>query len=249
MKIRKILTLGALLLAGTAFAQAIDHGTFTGAKRSLNDKPWGYTIVANTDAGSTVKNIERFEVRAGDCGSDPGWSDCANDRERSEITFAPDNSVGSEMWYGLNILVPKDYINVYPTKVDFFQFYQPDPNGPVWMFQNYGGGLYIDRQVNHKDTIIQPLMTAAELNGKWHNVILHVKWSNGKDGLFEVYIDNVPKYAYTGPTLEGKTVYFKYGIYRTYLTRYEAKFNVKALPTQVLYFNNVRRANTRTGLK
>ena len=52
-------------------------------------KDYGMQVVDKKDghpvrAGN--KSI-RFEVRSGDCGSDPdGWSDCKNDRERHELT-------------------------------------------------------------------------------------------------------------------------------------------------------------------
>lgn len=53
--------------------------------RSLNDKKHGYAI--SSDVARAGRKSQRFEVRAGDCGEDPGWSDCANNRERSEISI------------------------------------------------------------------------------------------------------------------------------------------------------------------
>ena len=255
MNIKKLLMLALATLSLAAAAQAVpplptvDRGTFTGAKRSLNTKLWGYTIVQDTGGGAPTRNVERFEVRPGDCGSDPGWSDCANDRERSEISFASDNFVGSDQWYQLYILVPANYKNVFPTKVDFFQFFQPDSASPIWMFQNSTGGIYIDRQINHKDAFIKPIITAAELNGRWHKIEMHIKWSKGADGLFTVFIDGTTRFTYTGATMETTNAYMKYGIYRTYLTRYEAANHTTSVPGQVLFFTSVKRANTRDGLK
>lgn len=246
---KKILFIATVLFASIVNAQVINHDNFTKFRRSLNNKPWGYTIVNDSGNNSKVPDIERFEVRQGDCAAEGAWDDCANDRERSEVSFAPDNYAGQEYWYNLNLLVPANYVNIYPAKTDFFQFYQPDPNYPVWMFQNYDGGIYINRQINHKDKFSVKLLNAKELNGKWHSFVLNVKWSTGADGFFVVYVDGIKKYSYKGATLEGKSVYFKYGVYRTYLSRYKEKYSVTTVPTQVLFFNNVRRASTIDGLK
>ncbi len=52
---------------------------------SLNDKSHGYTTTADPISVKS-KNVERFEIRHGDCGRNEDWSDCDNDRERSELT-------------------------------------------------------------------------------------------------------------------------------------------------------------------
>jgi hypothetical protein len=44
------------------------------------------------------------------------------------------------------------------------------------------------------------------------------------------------------------TVYFKYGLYRSFLTRYRAAKPADAVPAQTIYFTNVRRSETREGL-
>lgn len=246
---KKLIFICATFFTFIASAQTIDHSTFTGFKRSLNNTPWGYTIVNDSGKNSTVPNIERFEVRQGDCAADGSWSDCDNDRERSEIAFAADNFAGKEYWYTLNILVPSTYVNIYPAKTDFFQFYQPAGNYPVWMFQNYDGGVYINRQINHKDKFSVKLIDAKTLNGSWHTFMLNVKWSTKTDGFFIVYVDGKKTYSYSGATLEGDKVYFKYGVYRTYLSRYKTKNNVTSVPTQIVFFNHVKRASTVAGLK
>ena len=72
----------AALLVFHLPAGAMALGRLDG-NRSLNDKKHGYAI--SSDVARAGKKSQRFEVRAGDCGEEIGWSDCANDRERSEI--------------------------------------------------------------------------------------------------------------------------------------------------------------------
>ena len=68
--------------------------------RSLNNKPYGYTVIPIPDA-PTGKFAHRFEVWAGDCFHNEDWDDCPNNRDRSElsITWKDGNYLGDDVWY------------------------------------------------------------------------------------------------------------------------------------------------------
>ncbi len=48
--------------------------------------------------------------------------------------------------------------------------------------------------------------------------------------------------------MTARTVYFKYGLYRAFVSRYLKAEGAKRAPAQTAYFANVRRAATREGL-
>jgi len=237
-----------LLTLALSGCQSIDRGSFGLFDRSLNNKPHGYQVVDDPTGLAPTAKIERFEVRPGDCASDPGWSDCKNDRERSELSQQkPREMPGSSHWYGWSIYFPKDYVSVAPTKVALGQFHQTDAH-VVWMFQETPGGYFLDDQVTGYTRRYHELVSAENLRGKWHRVEVNVRWTNKDDGFFRVWVNGEEKVNYVGPTMTKNDVYFKYGLYRTFVSRYEQSHK-NPIPAQVVYFSNVRRASSRVGLQ
>ena len=219
-------------------------GTF---QRSLNTKEYGYQKLTDPTGRAPTEIIERFEVRFGDCSSDQRWSDCKNDRERSEMSGPKDNLVGSEWWYGWSIYLPPTFVVVQPVSTVFGQFHQKNKPIPSFQFRNDGGGLYLSRDL-HASQHWSTILSHEEMLGKWNHLEVHAKWSPKSDGFFKVYANGVLKNEYRGPTTYAQAVYFKYGIYRTHVSRYLEKFGVEAVPTQVVFYANVRRAKTKESL-
>jgi len=243
------LPLVLILLSSAAMAQTdLDRGSFGPFTRSLNTRPYGYAVVPDPTGNAPAPLVERFEVRPDDCETGPGWSDCANDRERSELTErGARNPEGSEWWYGWSLYVPADTPNIYPTKTAFGQFHQEGLR-PVWMFQNKDGGYHLDDQVAGQTTRYIPLIEEADLRGRWHRIEVHAKWSRGADGVFQVWVNGTQKVDHHGPTMSAPLVFFKYGVYRSFLSRYKEAKGTDAVPAQTAYYANVRRAATREGL-
>ena len=88
--------------------ESLNKGGFGAFKRSPNTKAHGYQIVADLTGTASTKLVERFEVRPSDCCSSHGWSDCANDREGSELSGDRENDLGRDYWYGWSLYVPVD---------------------------------------------------------------------------------------------------------------------------------------------
>lgn len=235
----------AMVIAG---CQTVDRGSFGQFDRSLNTKSHGYEVVEDPTGKSPTQNVERFEVRSGDCGADSGWSDCAKDRERSELSQKGGrNPLGSTYWYGWSIYFPTDYPNISPTKVALGQFHQ-EKSHPVWMFQNSSGGYHLDDQVYGSTRQYHELIDESDLRGKWHRIEVHANWAKNDTGFFKVWVNGEQKVDYSGETITASKTYFKYGIYRSYLSRYKATKGVDDVPTQIVYYANVKRAKTREGL-
>ena len=191
---------------------------------------------------------------SGDCYENPGangWNDCDHDRERSELfeNNSKPNRHGSEYWYGWNIYFPEDYINIYPTKTALGQFHQRNSD-PIWMFDNASrsGGYRVVGSVNLLKTK-QTLISEEDLRGQWHKIEVHAKWSRDSDtGVFQVWVNGELKVDYKGKTMSAKEVYFKYGVYRSYMVNYKAENKVSEVPAQTVYYSNVKKGHTRENL-
>jgi hypothetical protein len=229
---------------------AVKRGMFGGFNRSLNNKPHGYAVIDDPTGSAPTKRVEVFEVRPGDCAKSKWWDDCKKDRERSELSESGKKRArsGSEYWYGWNIYFPEDYINIYPTKTALGQFHQ-DGSHPVWMFQNGKGGYHLDDQVYGGTRKYFELISEKNLRGQWHQIEVHAKWEKDRTGIFQVWVNGELKVDYTGQTMTAKKVYFKYGIYRSFMSRYKNKTNTTEVPAQTVYYSNVKKGLTRESLE
>jgi hypothetical protein len=234
---------------------AVNRGIFGKAKRSLNKAPHGYTVISDPTTNAPTKLVEVFEVRSGDCYGNPGvngWNDCEHDRERSELTEnnSKPNRHGSEFWYGWNIYFPENYINIYPTKTALGQFHQRSSH-PIWMFDNASssGGYMLEETVSDYARTRHKLISEEDLRGKWQKIEVHAKWSRDSDtGVFQVWVNGELKVDYKGKTMSAKEVYFKYGVYRSYMVNYKAENKVSEVPAQTVYYSNVKKGHTRESL-
>jgi len=112
--------------------------------------------------------------------------------------------------------------------------------------------------------LVTELVPLETLKGRWTDVMLHVKFSN-QDGFLEVYLNGKKKYDIRKDAnllvkhhdklkqlkketnfiiFEPKDFFFKYGIYRSFISRYTNKTGA-GVPTQVLYYDEVRVGNSR----
>ena len=214
---------------------------------SRNYKKYGMQVVDKKD-GHPVRAGQksiRFEVRPGDCGYNDGWSDCDTDRERHELSGK--RMSGGEWWYSWSIYLPKDFINIYPTKLALGQFHQ-EKGHVVWMFQNQSatkaGGYWVDNGVPGYTKTLNKILTQDEMIEKWNDILVNVKWSKKDDGFFKVWLNGKQVYSFEGPTKMKVKTYFKFGIYRSFLSKWiyssKNKKKEKGVPAQVVYFDEVR---------
>lgn len=236
-----VAALAAGLMAGL-FCQAASGDTFYGwyLKKSLPDgfRWYGYKDVSKSDGHPVRAGDEsmRFEIRAGDCSQ----KDCYTDRERHELKSEQTWTSGEE-WYAWSIYLPEDYPIIFPVKTALAQFHQQNSH-VVWMFQNKDGGYFVDNQVYGDTMHLRPVLTDDQMRGKWNDILVHANWTHDKGaGFFRVYVngDTKPRYSWTGATKEkGTEIYFKIGIYRTFVSRRPGDE-----PTQVVYYDEVYRGS------
>lgn len=245
------------LIASVAFAAALSacvtteysvtqRGDFPEFRRSLSNTSYGYQVVTDPTGSAPVPVVERFEVQPGDCWHNEVSDDCSTDRERSELTQRGARySDQTEMWYGWYVYFPLDFIDISPTRTTFAQFHQAGAE-PILMFLTNSDGYY--GEVRDREKPIQEISVIdenEEWRGKWLRIEVHAKWSHDKDGFIEIYRDGEKRGEYRGVTFEGDGIYFKYGIYRSGISRYMDAFNKPEAPAQIVYFTGVKAGETR----
>lgn len=110
------------------------------------------------------------------------------------------------------------------------------------MFDNASrsGGYRVVGSVNLLKTK-QTLISEEDLRGQWHKIEVHAKWSRSDTGVFQVWVNGELKVDYKGKTMSAKEVYFKYGVYRSYMVNYKAENKVSEVPAQTVYYSNVKK--------
>jgi len=239
---------GLILSASSIFAQRL------AGERSLSTTKYGYTIVRNiTRAG---KHAQRFEVRAGDCGKNSGWSDCDSDRERSEISIGNRWHYGENKWIGFSIYLPADFTTSTKVKTTVGQIHtKGGPAGKAGGYRSLPPLMQMEMKrnayrlcvhilsgpssnVNDKCRYFH-LAKISQMRGRWTDIRIHFDTSKGKE-LLEVFLDGRKVATISGwITFRPKEYYFKYGIYRSFVSR-----NRGPMPTQILYIDEVRMGNS-----
>lgn len=224
----------------------LDRGLFGEFNNSLNNtRPYAYKISKDLTAQAPSKVIEIFELRQGDCFKDKSWNDCTNDRERIELKQKSSSFIDHQLhWYGWSFYVPANYRDVSPVKLSIAQFYDEGAVEPVWMFQLNENGLYIDNQFN-KSGLVKLLVKKSELLEKWHHVQLEMISSKKSDGKLNIWVNGTQVFTYNGATFKSNEFYFKYGLYRSFLSRWKKPTKI---PTQIIYFSNVKMEKTQKKL-
>lgn len=124
------------------------------------------------------------------------------------------------------------------------QFKQRHISRPIMMMLHDQGGLrlefvHMDQQFGGR--LLQP---NDELLGRWTDIVMHIRWSIHDDGFTRVYINGDLRLDRPGPqTLYSDPFGYRYGIYRSFISRYERMHNER-IPTQVLYFDHIRRGHS-----
>ena len=98
----------AVLVAAACLAGMSPAAADPKVERELSRTAHGFGRIAEPARAGAYAHY--FELRHGDCGRAPGWSDCATNRSRTEVSrpdirFAP----GSVAWIGYSIFVPRSF--------------------------------------------------------------------------------------------------------------------------------------------
>lgn len=198
------------------------------------------------------KRSQRFEVRSGDCGWSDGWSDCDNDRERSEVSVKKVWKHGTDQWIAFSVFLPTDFKTSSKVRTTVGQVkMKGGPTGFAGGFRSEPGVFQMEMQgdryflrvhalsgpfENVRDDIVDyPIASIRSMRGKWTDFVIRLN-TQGTPGTLEVYKNGkqvaVHKYS---QNYKPKSYYFKYGIYRSFVSRHGGP-----MPTQVIFFDEVR---------
>ncbi|MFK7745296.1 MAG: polysaccharide lyase [Roseobacter sp.] len=215
-----------------------------------NTTKHGYAKVR--DFSRLGKRSQRFEVRAGDCGWDDGWSDCDNDRERSELYVKKDWRHNTDQWIGFSVYLPNDFKTSSRVRTTVGQvkmkggpkgFAGGFPSEPgVFQMEMLGNRYFLRVHVlsgpfdNVKNDIKDyNLATISEMRGKWTDFAVRLNTKTAP-GALDVYKNGkrVASHPFN-QNYKPKAYYFKYGIYRSFVSEHRGP-----MPTQVVFFDEVR---------
>jgi len=205
-------------------------------EKSLSRGTHGINVVEDGISRQGPRSI-KFELRHGDCSRNSGWSDCANDRMRHELSG--EKKADGVYFYKWSLFVPESFKTIYPAKLALGQFHQHKGH-VVWMFQSDTRGIYMDNQTLGKTIQKTRLVENDELTGKWTDFFVHANWTDKDSGFLKVFINGQLKYSWDGATkTKGKKVYQKFGAYASFVSRYTNMPSHKELPTIVVYYDEI----------
>jgi hypothetical protein len=220
------------VLSGLTYTEANITKEFPDYMMNVVDKSDGHPVRLGD------KSI-RFEVRSGDCfdWAIGGSSDCTRyplidfqgDRERYEL--ATDVFKKKEHWFSWSIYFPEDYKNNWPLKNLYGQFHEKDGGNVIWSFEQYPNGIVLTKEKGLGGTEMKQFTVLGnnELPGRWHDFLIHAKFSKNDDGFLKVWVNDKLMADYRGVTESTGKVFHKFGIYRTGITRFHNQNNLEGL--------------------
>ena len=202
-----------------------------------------------------------------DCGRGSGdYSDCKNngkdavvghgggDRARSE--YSSEKKYTGEKWISLSLFIPNDFKSVEPVSTSLFQIYEWGKNNqqrhPRMMLRVKNGNLEPRFfPVNGMDSPgwVKKNLKIDDMRGKWTTIIFHTNMTKDPlKGFVKMYVNDELYNDYEGRTSLGKGKHYtKFGIYHSWLTRWVDKVHGE-YPSQVIYYDNLFRANKKEKL-
>ena len=205
--------------------------------------------IVSSDNGHPVRSGSesiRFELRDGDCNSSDTFDDCANDRSRHELTQTGGQFEGEEFWYHYSIYVPPLSLKSGQAIVFMGQFQQSNGVAPL-MFEDFTGGYGIrQNDANYNWLFRGVLWPNASFRNQWTDVLMHIKWSSGSDGFIKIYFNGVLTKQLIGANIQSaQSTIFHFGIYNAFISL----CNCVAMPTQIVYFDEIRKGRTRDSVE
>ena len=204
--------------------------------------PHAINPVSVSDFSIIGKTSIRFESNHGECGQEPNWNDCPNDRERTELYYG-DESWKTEKWYRFYLYLPKDYNSIAPAKMSLIQWKRLKPSKVLIMFQHMHAGLTFNRGGDTFPDSYIVLKSNEDLLGNWTEIIFNTNWHpDPKKGFMKVWIDGKLKVDFKGRanSKDGRKLTLRYGLYSSYMSYYKDTFNTKKMPQRIAFYDGVK---------
>lgn len=241
-------------MPGNAEPIADDNGKFGEFQKHSRVKQFAHSLETVKGVSPNVREgsvSQRFEVRSGDCGR----KDCRSDRERFELWDKSGIRPGTETWASYSLRLDEDFPYIRPTNTTLGQFKQEPQGAEIVGIGIENERLFFYNKLRRKDgdvhyNIDQPFMSLATARGNWIDVLIHTNWRSDQTGFMKVYINGRQIADYKGPVVYNMKdrVTFRYGIYRSFVSRY-VKENGKKVPTMVVHYDNVRWDSSREAVE
>ena len=232
---------------------------FTHHTNHMDHNDYNFQYIKDKTKARAGKYFQRFELRDGDCFGDDNWSDCENNRERVEFSAEPQQRPVKKQCYGYSLMLSKEFIDTHPTNTSLGQIQQKGgPTGtaeglasfpPLIQIDARGGYLYfnwhelsgsetnvIDRSQYH---ILKRLKDMKEV---WTDISFCLDFKNKR---MDAWVDGIKKVEILKSPIffKPEAIYFKHGIYRSFISKYKARNNGK-MPTQIVFYDEIRRGNS-----
>lgn len=138
------------------------------------------------------------------------------ENNRSELGTDP-RLAPKEGWYGFSLFFPSSFTNESNIE-SIVQFQSFPDNGKPWRSAPFFIGVLNDKFILDQRTEGLYLRTELGLVGKskWNDFVIHAKWSNGSDGLIEIWHNDKLILSKGGANCYNDKLnpYFKIGIYK-----------------------------------
>ena len=204
--------------------------------------PHAINPVSVSDFSIIGKTSIRFESNDGECGQEPNWNDCPNDRERAELNYW-DETWKKEKWYRFYLFLPKDYNSIAPAKMSLIQWKRLNPSKVLVIFQHMHAGLTFNRNGETFPDSYIVLKSNEELLGNWTEIIFNTNWHpDPKKGFMKVWIDRKLKVDFKGQanSKDGKRLNLRYGLYSSFMSYYKNTYNNNTMPQRVAFYDGVK---------
>ena len=232
------------------------HTNFFGQKKK------NFGLINNPDKARRGEKYQRFEVADGDCFTGGDWNDCETDRERVEFTATPMQKPTGNQCFAFSIMLDDSFQSASPANTSLGQIHQKggpkgsmegmNSNPPLIQFDVKNDYYELNWHVlsgsvnNVNDqSVFYKLISIADMKGKWSDISFCIDFANKNisvwvNGDKKVNIDKAPINAKLIPS----AIYFKHGIYRSFISKYKARHGTDVMPTQIVYYDEVRRGSS-----
>ena len=246
---------GKIALTAPIHSGYANHFTYGEGQKDYN-----FSLLIDKSEARMGSKYQRFELRNGDCFPMDGWNDCENDRERFEFSSRPRQKPVGQKCYFYSLKIAPNFVDVHPTNTDLGQVHQiGGPEGKAGGLKSFPPLIQIGAKKGklvfkwHKlsgdpknvrdKTVERTFAKLKELKSKWTDISFCLDFKNHKmigwlNGEKKFQIDENPI------LFEPQEIYFKYGIYRSFLTKYKKRRKIDEMPTQVVFYDEIRTGNS-----
>ena len=172
-------------------------------------------IAVSADCARTGVKSVRITVREGDIDQ---IGDDGKHTERAELDSGKHAFVGRDVWYGFAFLIPPSF-PVVDNRLVIAQWKQYGVSGSPLIAERYRNGKHdltirlADSSWGWRKSYSLPTIKF----GRWNDMVYHIRFSSGEDGLVDAWMNGSRVVTYKGATAfkEGEdNIYNKVGLYR-----------------------------------